>query len=82
MDGARGGGFQKAKIDWVVKIGTGQAKKYKYGRRHLQAEKGLKDHGLALTVLRGGELFDQLGMAGPLYSHDARSQLRRFRRSQ
>lgn len=55
----------KASVRHVVKVGTGEPEKYEYGRRHLQAEQALKDKGLQLTVLNGGEFSSNPDYLGP-----------------
>jgi uncharacterized protein YbjT (DUF2867 family) len=55
----------QAKVVRMVKVGTGNAEHYEYGRRHIAAEKAIRDTGVTLTVLRGGDFSSNPQWLGP-----------------
>lgn len=55
----------RAKVVRVVKVGTGNAEHYEYGRRHIAAEKAILDIGVKLTVVQGGDYSTNPQWLGP-----------------
>lgn len=57
--------WKKSGIVRVVKVGTGNAKAYEYGRKHAEAEQAIRYAGLKLTVLEGGDFSTNPPWLGP-----------------
>jgi hypothetical protein len=57
--------LSKAKVVRVVKVGTGNAEHYEYGRRHIAAENAIRDIGVTLTVVQGGDYSTNPQWQGP-----------------
>mmetsp|Transcript_12687 Transcript_12687/g.26998 ORF Transcript_12687/g.26998 Transcript_12687/m.26998 type:complete len:328 (+) Transcript_12687:148-1131(+) len=57
--------FKSAGVKRVVKVSTGNAEKYEYGRRHIAAEDAIREAGLNLTVFRAGDFSTNPHWLGP-----------------
>lgn len=57
--------WKKSGVVRVVKVGTGNAKAYEYGRKHVEAEQAIRDAGFKLTVLEGGDYSTNPHWLGP-----------------
>lgn len=57
--------FKLAGIKRVVKIGTGNAEQYEYGKRHIEAEDAIRSADFKLTVLQGGNFSTNPPWLGP-----------------
>lgn len=57
--------FKSASIKRIVKVGTGNAEKYEYGKRHIEAEDAIREAGFKLTVLQGGDFSTNPPWLGP-----------------
>ena len=57
--------WKKAGVERVIKVGTGNAEKYAYGRKHIEGEEAIRQAGFKLTVLQGGDYSSNPQWLGP-----------------
>ena len=57
--------WKKGGVKRVVKVGTGNAQEYAYGRKHVEAEEAIRNAEFKLTVLEGGDFSTNPTWLGP-----------------